>query len=244
MMRKLCVLVSLLFILSLTGCAVEYNLSEQDTNLVAESMAGLLLKYDINYSEQALSLPKTEAPVDVLPDASSDDMVDEDKVDNETTDIIDEGKLSEVEQSNIDEPVIQEFSMTEVLGDTNFDIQYKEHGLYPTYPSDDVKTYFSLTPSKGKQLLVLTFSVKNITDESQSLNLMDSKVRFVLNINDSKTVNPLYTVLENSLMFIDLEIDSQREEEVILVFEIDPDDVDSSTFTASRDNMIYKVKLK
>ncbi|NLZ83235.1 MAG: hypothetical protein GX915_06195, partial [Clostridiales bacterium] len=78
-MRKLSMLVSLLFILSLTGCAAGYNLSEQDSNLVAESVAGLLLKYDYNYREQALLLPKTEATPAAEPDKSSEDLVKIDK---------------------------------------------------------------------------------------------------------------------------------------------------------------------
>lgn len=238
-MRKLSVVVSLLFILSLTGCAVEYNLSEGDTNLVAESVAGLLLKYDYNYRDQALLLPKTEAPSTALPDTSSEDVIDD-----KSADLINEDKPSDDEELNVDKPVIQESTLTEVIGDENFDIQYKEHGLYPTYPANDVNSYFSLTASKGRQLLVLTFTAKNVTDESQSLNLMDSKVRFRLSINDSKTVNPLYTVLENSLMFINYEIGPQKEEELILVFEISPDDVSTSSFTASRDDMSYEVKLK
>ncbi|HHX11901.1 MAG TPA: hypothetical protein GX731_03700, partial [Clostridiales bacterium] len=186
----------------------------------------------------------TELASSLAPNTSSEDLLEEDKVDDKTTDVADEGKSSEVEQLNIDEPVIQESTLTEIIGDMNFKIEYKEHGLYPTYPADTVNSYFSLTASKGRQLLVLTFSAKNITDESQSLNLMDSKVRFRLNINDSKTVNPLYTVLENSLMFINYEIGAQKEEELILVFEINPDDVNSSAFTASRDDMSYELKLK
>lgn len=243
-MRKLSVLVSLLFILSLTGCAAEYNLSEGETNLVAESVAGLLLKYDYNYREQALLLPKTEVVSSVEPDTSSEDVADEDKVDDMTTDVADEGNLSVEEELNVDETVIQESTLTEIIGDMNFDIEYKGHGLYPIYPANDVNSYFSLTASKGRQLLVLTFVAKNVTDESQSLNLMDSKVRFRLSINDSKTVNPLYTVLENSLMFINYEIGPQKEDELILVFEINPEDVNTSSFTASRDDMSYEVKLK
>lgn len=243
-MRKLSVIVSLLFILSLTGCATEYNLSEGDTNLVAEGIAGLLLKYDYNYREQALLLPKIEVPNSTVSDASSEDVADEDKVEDMTIDVADEGNSSDMEELNIDEPTIQESTLTEVIGDDNIEIQYKDYGLYPTYPANDVNSYFSLTASKGRQLLVLTFTAKNVTDESQLLNLMDSKVKFKLNINDSKSVNPLYTFLENSLMFINYEIGPQKEEELILVFEINPEDVNTSSFTASRDDMSYEVKLK
>lgn len=243
-MRKLSVLVSLLFVLSLTGCAAKYNLSEQDTNLVAESVAGILLNYDYNYREQALLLPKTEVFPTTEPDTSSEDMVDENKVDDNVDDASDNGNLSEEDQLNSDETAIEEFALSEVIGDANIDIQYKGHGLFLSYPNDSNNSYFSLTASKGRQLLVLTFSAKNVTEEIQSLNLMDSKVRFRLNINDNKTVNPLYTVLENSLMFINLEIGPGKEEEAILIFEINPDDVTSSVFTASRDDMSYQVRVK
>ena len=243
-MRKLSVLVSLLFILSLTGCAAGYNLSEQDSNLVAESVAGLLLKYDYNYREQALLLPKTEATPAAEPDKSSEDLVKIDKVDDNVGDITDNVDLSEEDKLNSDEAVIKEFALSEVIGDANIDIQYKEHGLYSSYPTDTENSYFSLTPTQGRQLLVIAFTAKNDTDEIQSLNLVDSKVRFRLSINENKTVNPLYTVLENSLLFIDLEIGPHKEEEVVLVFEINPDDLTSGVFTASRDDMLYEVKLK
>ena len=53
-----------------------------------------------------------------------------------------------------------------------------------------------------------------------------------------------YNEKHNYLLFIDLEIGPHKEEEVVLVFEINPDDLTSGVFTASRDDMLYEVKLK
>lgn len=243
-MRKLSVLVSLLFILSLTGCAVEYNLSEGDTNLVAESVASLLLKYDYNYRDKVLLLPKAEIPSSAENDTSAGDILDGYNIEDKANNAIDEGDSTDVNYLDIDESVIHESTLTEVIGDENINIDYKDYGLYSTYPTDDVNSYFSLTASKGKQLLVLGFTAKNVTEESHLLNLLNSKVRFRLSINNSKTVNPLYAVFENSLMFVNHEINPQKEEELILVFEINSDDINTSSFIAFRDDMLYKVKLK
>lgn len=214
-MRKLSVVIIILLMLSLTGCIKEFNVSEEKSDEAAEYMAGLLLKYDKDYeaglTPQDQLIPETEtAPVEggnsaVTPTPAAV----EGSADSET------GKVTQTPAKN--------YTLTEVIGDKNFDIRYTGYQICETYPKDSTNAYFSLTPRDGNQLLVVSFTAQNIKAGKKSLNLINSEVKYQLDINVGTIYKPLFTLLENDLQYTDVTIGAGDTEALLLIFEVSKD---------------------
>lgn len=226
-MRKLSLVISLCCILTFTGCTIQYDLSVQESDIIAESMAGFLLKHDSNYRKQSLLLQNEEI---------------ENEMTAIQTEVEEEGVTSQTITSNVSNN--KEYTFTEVIGTEDFDIQYQRYTLYTNYPDDTSSTYFSLTPSEGNQLLVVSFAARNITKDTNNLNLIKSGVRFQLEVNEETNYVPLLTLMENDLQYINIPIEGDGMEEVILVFEILNKDIASVQLNVSKENKKANIILK
>ena len=233
-MRRLKLVIIICFMFSLTGCIQEYNVSEQQNDAAAEYMAGLLLKYDEDY-EQGLT-PMNEIPVE----NTTTDM----GTDTPTPTIAPEDD-STINSDGKEVVTQKEYTLTEVIGEKDFDIQFKGYQITETYPEDIESTYFSLTPREGNQLLVTSFSVLNNTDSEKTLNLSKAKIIYQLDINVGTVYKPSLTLLENDLQYIDMAIKGGKTKTVLLIFEVSKDkDITEINLIISKDNKSEIIEVK
>lgn len=214
-MKKLILGMILLLMFSLTGCIHKYQLTEADAEVAAEYMAGLLLNQDENYKPDLLNREE-------LQNEEQSEVITEEDSDAKPTTAPDSGDNASQTQMNNETTGEAEdnFTIAEVIGTKNFDIQYDSYKLCDVYPEDESNAYFSLTPLKGNQLLVASFTVKNITGEKKRLDLRKSEVAYQLDINVGTIYKPLLTLLENNLKYIDITIGAGKKESVLLIFEV------------------------
>jgi len=237
-MKKLRLLIIIFFMLSLTGCIQEYKLTEQQSDATAEHMAALLLKYDEDYEPHLTPLDQLNEEVS---ETSGENGVN-------TTTVTPTPALDEVITENEDSEgakVTKEYTLTEVIGETDIEIQYSNYKICESYPEDTTNAYFSLTPVGGKQLLVASFLAKNISDQEKTLNLSNSKVLYQLDINVGTVYKPLLTLLENDLQYIDITIGAGKNKTVLLVFEVSMDiDISNINLIASKDDRTEIIEFK
>jgi len=234
-MKRLRLLPILLLLFGLTGCIKEYTLKEEQSDAVAEYMAGKLLEYEDTY-EQDLVLE------DELMEAGQED----------SAQIISPTAVAEnpSSDSNNTEGTIEEtdasidYSLAEVIGVEDFDIQYKGYTVTETYPEDSDSTYFSLTARKGNQLLAVAFDLKNTTKSKKTLNLSKSKVLYQLDINVDTIYKPSLTLLENDLQYIDISVAGGKTEQVLLIFEVaKTTDLSDVNLIVSKDKKTKIIKI-
>jgi hypothetical protein len=219
-LRRLRLLFIMLCMFTLTGCIQKYGATEELGDATAEYMAGLLLKYDENYKQDlspkgmiATETEKLEKTTDV------------------PTPTISPIKDSATSTESETDETQKEYTLTEVIGEKNFDIEYTDYEVADTYPEDTDSTYFSLTPREGNQLIVVSFIVKNKTDKEKTLNLSKLKILYQLEVNKGTVYKPSLTLLENDLQYIDIKVASGKSEPVLLIFE------------ASKENDMSNIKL-
>jgi predicted small lipoprotein YifL len=217
-MKKIILIMVVMLMFTLTGCIHKYQLSEADTEVAAEYMAGLLLDQDENYKPDLLDREELAAGEPVEENTAEDTVIEPttapDNGDSTTQTEENSGATGEAEDN---------FTIAEVIGTKDFDIQYEGYKLCDVYPEDESNAYFSLTPLKGNQLLVASFTVKNITSEKKRLDLRKSEVAYQLDINVGTIYKPLLTLLENNLKYIDITIGAGKKESVLLIFEVSKD---------------------
>lgn len=240
-MRKWSFVIGVLCVLSLTGCASTYRLSDVETDIVAENMAVLLLKHDHNYQDKELLLPKEELEKEMFPTKTDTEDASLSKADqNEKR----ENKESAAKQPQSGQPEQEVYTLSQVIGAKDFDIKYKEYKLYKNYPEDISNTYFSLTPREGNQLLVVSFDAGNTSKDTKSLNLIKTGIRFELKVNQEKTYVPLLTLLENDLQYINIPVEGQKTEEGILVFEIPQEKISAVNLTITNGDRAANLEMK
>lgn len=214
-MKKLRLVIIILFMFLLTGCIKEYNLSEENSDIAAEYMAGLLLKYDKNYEAGLTSLDDIQAENKASETNSSDSS--EADVVSPTPAVVED---TDVNTSDVTASPEKNYTLTEVIGEEDFDIQYSSYKICASYPEDSTDGYFSLTPREGNQLLVTTFTVKNISGSEKNLDISNSQIKYQLDINVGTMYEPLFSLLENDLHYFDMTIGAGDTKTALLVFEI------------------------
>ena len=224
-MKKVKLILILFLTLSLTGCMKKYELTEQQSNVAAEYMAGILLQQDKDYQQKLTPMEDlgqaeastgreniTPAPASVVngDGTTAKPMIS----DSGSTG----GKPGTVDNDGtVVKPTVNG-TLSEVIGEKNIEAEYTGCKICDTYP-EDTDSYFSLTPREGNQLLVATFTVKNLSDKEVKLDLSNSNVVYQLDLNSGTTYKPLLTLLENDLQYINVSIGAGKTEKALLVFE-------------------------
>jgi hypothetical protein len=216
----------------------EYKVSDEQGAAVAEYMAGLLLKYDGEYEQDLTPLEE------IVGDVTTGE---ENSVEEKDADVPDTSADTEDsgDNTNNNEESTQEYTLSQVIGEKDFDITYTGYKLSDVYPEDAENTYFSVRAREGYQLLVASFSVKNNSSNEKRLNLSNEDILYQLDINVGKVYKPWLTLLENDLQYIDLEVAGDKSKIVLLVFEISKDaDISNINLIISNDNKSKIIELK
>lgn len=211
MKRKGLVALVLLVALLGTGCgASQTTLTKEENDMVAEYMAGLLLKYDLRYDEKLVYEKEEEnEPVDSFESVKKEETVPE-KIETVTEAEVE----TETDASITYQPISKIY---EADGCTVEYIDAKEYQMYPKTKEDN---YFLLEAADGKKLLLLNFEVKNDGNEEKTFSLVDSKIQYVLENKNGKTYRPLLTVLVDDLQYLDVKIAPGKSKKAVIVFEL------------------------
>lgn len=236
-MRRYKLIVVLLFMTTLTGCIQKFEYSEQQSDAAAEYIAGVMLKNDKNYVAEMVSIEKiiekqeAEATATVTPTP----------VNAQNT------KSEQGQTTTPTDTVVPEidYTLTEVIGEEGFEIEYTDFIVAESYPEDVTDAYFSITPRPGYQLMVLSFLLKNTLDKENNLNLTKADIVYQLDVNVGTIYEPPFALLENNLKLIDLTLKSNVTKPVVLIFEIKKDvEMKEVNFMITRDNRSEIIKIK
>lgn len=214
-MKKLYIIIILVYSLILTGCAKEITVQQSD--ILAEYMAGTVLKNTVGY-EKELIYPE-EVTNDVTENSSNEgeeEAANSQKPNTQTpnnTTVVNNTTTGTIQNNNN----VDYVGLIEELGYNNFSITYSNYDTYNKYPNDN--NYYSLETTKAKKLLVLTFDIKNLSNKSQNLNLLESNIKYQLD-NNGVMYNPMITMLMDDIQYINLDFAANESKKAVIVFEV------------------------
>lgn len=116
------------------------------------------------------------------------------------------------------------YDLSEIMEKQGFDIRYTGYRFAKTLPEGEISRVFSVDSKEGYKFLVIDFSVKNITDSNRTFDMSKSNVVYRLDAAGD-SYKPQTVLLENNLIFINMDIKAGEEISAILVFEI-PENMD------------------
>lgn len=222
MKRLILSLLLTLLLLTFTGCMKQVKTTEEETEAIAEYMAGLLLKYDSNYDKTLIDINDKAADVD---DNTGTQTADRNEHDSDTSSSSDKTLPDNADKKDKKEDNVntQQVSLSELIGLKDFDITYSGYEIAKFYPEKTDGTYFSVQADNGKQLLVVKFNIKNKSDKAKQINLSEAEIKYQLNIAGSKNYIPWITLLDNDMQYIDTTIETGKATEAVLIYQISKD---------------------
>ncbi len=236
--KKLALLIVSLCAILLVGCGKVIDLTDEETQLIAEYAAELLLKYDINYvdridqgNEKAkeLSSEALESTVEELTteqitsELTTEDTSTEKQISDESADVNTDDKVPEDErkESSGDETVGTESDIAVIAGIDGAKITFRNYSIVDMYPATDEQGEFIyLEASEGYQLLVLQFDVLNTTSEVVPVSLLDKELDYRIVCNGTKAANPMLTILMDDLGTLETNVEPDVPQEAVLIFQI------------------------
>lgn len=212
-MKKKLMAVALAVALSSTGCGV-VDLSDENKDIIAEYMAGELLKYNKNYSGSIdydrsvlTSTPTPEPTEDVVKPVATVKPEDKDNPQKSATDSGDDG----TGETNT------EVSLSELYGKKGINVKQTTYTSGRSYGSD----YSTIAAGSGKKLIVVYFNIKNTSSKSMRLNLSDKSVTYELYKNDKSYGKPLLSIAKGDMQYFNENLKAGQNRQGVLLFETD-----------------------
>lgn len=220
----------------MTGCGIGPqvpDLSEEQTELITEYAAGLMLKYDANYSgklldEEALAKEEATEADKRAKEQAYKQAAEEYLAKKENA----KKKVEQSEESNTSDETSglgsgigasspQIDSIGTFYGLDSFNIDYTGYELCDSYPSSGDDVFMAMEATEGKQLLILKFDVTNTSSESIDFDMFYRSPDFNVSVDGGKNIHNQATLLLDDLAAYNGLVEAGAKEPMVLVFEID-----------------------
>ncbi|MBQ7944690.1 MAG: DUF5067 domain-containing protein [Lachnospiraceae bacterium] len=233
--------------LLLTGCVDNMpDMTKEQSELVAEYAAGLLLKYSPNYEygladDEALVEEETLIEESSIEESSNEETSTEEAAEKESSKEEESSVTTEIDihvgadktepdvkyiPINSTETVVlqenpYEVELADVIEATDLGIRYTYYEICNEYPNGSSNSGFTVQPQKGKKLLVIHFKLENKSNEALACDLFDSGIRMKVNLNEQGFEKTMSTLLMNDITTYIEDVKAGESTDVVTVMEVD-----------------------
>lgn len=184
----------IIIVMMFTGCTKGIDITTEQNDIVAEYIAGVLVKNSYFYMDKYEDLKETYAYEDeseLEPETITPETEPETPVINPTDD-------PDMPTSETETYSDGKWHVAEAIGLSPLEIEYVSYDITNEYPKDD-ESLFSFTAEDGYTFIVLNFKLYNNTEDAVTVNNYTLKPAIRLYINDYA---PTYNY--GNLMFNDI----------------------------------------
>jgi len=179
----------------LSGCNNQIpEMTEEEKTMVVNYAADLVQRYDSNHPAKLQMLtPEPEVPApEELPDETKEEQISGGSQEPETS------EAPDMENEVIDNAAEStEVTLDDFLQLDGFHFSYEGYEITEEYPDFETESYFAMNATTPDHtLLVLKFSANNQSQTEKTLDMIQKKVRFKMEIN-GEVKNALTTMLLN-----------------------------------------------
>lgn len=233
----------------LTGCVDSMpELTAEQSDIIAEYAAGLLLKYSSNYNYKIASEEEVAAAMAAREEVSEPEPEQETETDHaQTLEEAEQGPSSSETQPTEAEQVqfVSDLDFAAELGIDDLIIRYQSFEICDSYPHNN--SGFSVDAAQGKKLLVMHFDMEGLPEEDVDCNLFDYDIKMRVNINDTVSAAVLSTMIPNDFAsYMDV-VKAGEMVDVVSVAEIDDmteEEIQTLILLAASNGRACTVKLK
>ncbi len=231
MKKKFAILAGIMLSTSIIcGCGSTVpDLTEEETAMITEYATNLVVKHSEISNRQLLGAKELE--IGILEEAADRERQIRQKeiekaylnsLEVDAKEREEESKSSKDNGEGNKDNAVSQKSMAEFFDENSFLIDYTSYSLCSSYPENEADNLFmAMDATAGKQLCVLHFQVKNQTEQSQELNMLNKKERFTLRLDDGQTISAQSTLLMDDLSSYVGTVEAGNTKELVLIFEVE-----------------------
>ncbi|MGN1149033.1 MAG: hypothetical protein ACI4TB_11445 [Lachnospiraceae bacterium] len=222
--RKITCSILLLCLVLFSGCGEKLpQMTEEQENQIVEYAAGIVMQHMRDDESRLVDLSLyEEKPEDVPQESEPETGKMDETADTETIDITGEGNFG---------------TLDELLVPQGISIIYTGCKIVDSYPDDESgNPYFALDASTGKKLLVMQFSLQNMTETEIEVDIFSLFPKFTVTINGTEKESVLSTMLLDDLSTYIGNMAGGEEVALVLLTEVD------SSVSEMIDSLQLKVK--
>ena len=214
-------------LVSLSGCGNTIPaLSEEQEALVVEYASTAVLKHDANYQGKLMDLSTL---------ANEEETPEEETAEEETTQAPAEDTNIPEESAPVQEPQQEagnaeqeeaqvQANAEQVLGLHDVSLTCSGYEVDEFYPKNGNEIYFVMNATPGNNLLVMRFTLRNLLNEEQEIQIRPGAVRVKIDLNGGEK-NALTTMLLNDLATYQGTLGPNEETELVVVGEYPVEDL-------------------
>lgn len=192
----------------LTGCVDAMpELTAEQSEMVAEYAAGLILKYSPSYNYKIVSEEEIAAAKTAMQETDETETVE--NMETETTQADSEDKTGQDVSQEESSAGTEEDSGAEIVLSADIDLaaelgiddvimRYQSFELCDSYPQNN--TGFSVDAAQGKKLLVIHFDLEGSPEEDINCSFFEYNLGIRLKINDAGSAAALNTLIPNDVV--------------------------------------------
>ncbi len=241
--------------MGLSACGSDYpQLSEEETRLVGEYAAMLLLKYDANQRSRLVDISAVDEADRLAAEKALEEQAASDKQqeqDDQTSGMkpTDDTTVIDKTQDDKRDDIGSVAELAQLL-ELQEGITFSYEGSYVTdsySESEEMDGYFALQAPEGKALLVLEFEMKNESSNAQSADVLSKRIAFRVKVNDNYTRTALVTMLMNDLSTYAGTIAAGESQNLVLIVEVDEtmaSNIESIQLSLKNDSNSYTILLQ
>lgn len=221
MKRLKCLFLMLACVTAMGLCGCDYvELTEEETNRIAEYMAGKLLEYDRYYEEKLIRDPEES---EEIPEVVPEETPEPETVEPEPEETKEPENPAE-EETNEPKEEDPSIPVEEFFKKDGIQLTYKKCDIHQSYPDSDKSTDFIVEAEKGKQILVVHTELTNISGKENELSMIQKKYTFSLEGKDGSVTKPMMTFLVQDLQYYEAVFEKGEKKQTVLLFSIDKND--------------------
>lgn len=210
----------------LTGCIDSMpDMTEEQSELVAEYAADMLLKYSPNYHYRIADEEEVASAEAEMETSQEEETTQEESQPSQDLSQTGSGKTVSVgAETSVEDG--SEYDLAAFFGMNQFSIMYASCEITDAYPNAESGVGFSVTAPQGYNLLVLHFDVENLGEEAAQCDLFDQISKVTVNVNDAGYVQALGTLLTNDLTTYMEDIPAGEVADAVVVVPVEQTDLD------------------
>lgn len=210
----------------LTGCIDSMpDMTEEQSELVAEYAADMLLKYSPNYHYRIADEEEVASAEAEMETSQEEETTQEKSQPSQDLSQTGSGETVSVgAETSVEDGA--EYDLAAFFGMDQFSIMYASCEVTDAYPNAESGVGFSVTAPQGYNLLVLHFDVENLGEEAAQCDLFDQISKVSVNVNDAGYVQALSTLLTNDLTTYMEDIPAGEVADAVVVVPVEQTDLD------------------
>lgn len=221
-MRPFIILLAGTLIVSLSGCGNTIPaLSEEQEALVVEYASTAVLKHDANYQGKLVDLSTLSNEEETPEEETTQEPVEEADIPKEPEQM--QEPQQDVFSAEQAEAEIQA-DAEQILGLQDVSLTYSGYEVDEFYPKNGNEIYFVMNATPGNNLLVVKFTLRNLLNEEQNIQIQPGTVRVKIIMNGEEK-NALTTMLLNDLATYQGTLGPNEETELVVVGEYPVEDL-------------------